>query len=194
MMKTMIASAALLASSAVMADVGTVQVFYDRSFGDGTDEVSGFGIQGYGQVAPNIFLTGMYQTLDGEDLIGVDIDELRFGVGINSTDSEKGGMYGRLEYVKVDLETTGGDTDGDGFGLHAGVWYAATERLILNAEIGIAEIEDDDNGVASASGSEFSFAATYAINEAISFFAERRESIAAIAGANETRFGVGFSF
>ena len=194
MMKYLIASTALLASSVAMAEVGNVQVFYDRSVGDGTDEISGFGVQGYGRVAPNVFISGMYQALDGDDFIGADLDELRFGVGVNSTDSEKAGFYGRLEYVKVDIDTAGGDTDGDGFGLHAGVWYAASERLMLNAEIGIAEIEDDENNVASISGSEFSFAASYALTDVMSVFAERRESIATIVGGTETRFGVGFSF
>lgn len=195
MMKLAIASFALLASSAAMAEAGTVQVFYDRSVGNGEDEIAGFGIQGYGHVAPNFFLSGMYQTLDGEDFIGIDADELRFGVGVNSTDSEKGGIYGRLEYVKLDLEASGGgETDGDGFGLHAGVWYAATDRLVLNAEIGVVDIEDDENGAmgASASGSEFSFAASYAMTDVVSVFAERRESVTI--GLPETRFGVGFSF
>lgn len=192
MMKYAFAAAALVASSAAMADVGTVQVFYDRSFGDGDNEISGFGIQGWGHVAPNFFISGMYQTLDGEDLVGSDLDELRFGVGVNSTNSEKAGIYGRVEFIDVEVDPTSGPSgDADGYGLHAGVWMAATDRLVLNAEIGIADVDGDSFG---ASGSEFSFSASYAMTELVSVFAERRESIAAIAGGTETRFGVGFSF
>ena len=190
MMKYAIAAAALVASSAAMAEVGTVQVFYDRSIGDGQDEISGFGVQGYGHVAPNVFLTGMFQTLDGEDFAGFDIDELRLGVGVNSTSSEKAGMYGRIEFIDVELDGPGGSTDGDGFGLHAGVWLAATDRLVLNAEIGIADVEGDNNAF-GASGSEFAFSASYAMSDLVSVFAERRESVAV---APETRFGVGFTF
>lgn len=196
MMKLAIASIALLASSAAMAEVGTVQIFYDRSLGDGQDEISGFGLQGYAHVAPNFFVSGMYQTLDAEDFIGADVDELRIGFGVNSTDSKKGGMYGRIEYVDYEADPSAGPSvDADGFAVHAGAWYAATERLVLNAEIGIAEAESDSgNTLLDTSGSEFSFAASYAMSEVFSFFAERRESIALSGFAAETRFGVGFSF
>lgn len=201
MMKYAIAAAAMVASSAVMADVGTVQVFYDRGVGDGDEEVSGFGVQGYAHVAPNVFFSGLYQIVDIPNQLttltttnDIDLDELRIGVGVNSTSSEKAGMYGRIEYIKVDGDAgSEGSTDGDGFGLHAGVWLAATDRLVLGAEIGFADVEDDDNDVLSGGGSEYSFSASYALNEQFSVFAERREAAVSFLG-NETRFGVGFSF
>lgn len=81
---------------------------------DFQEDGDGAGVKAAIEIAPQIFLTGEYQSNqyddDGSD---IELDTYRFGVGLGEGQGNGDGIYGRLELINAD---DGGDTEQDDSG------------------------------------------------------------------------------
>lgn len=152
---------------------GFVDVYYVPSakldvtvpnFGSGDDDGDGFGVRGMGLVSGEVAFTGEYQST-GYDDSGLDVDQLRFGVGlIGKTTS---GVF--IEYVDFDFD----GERADGFGLQARLAGQSSAAVGLHGQLGYVSIEDSSENL---SGLEFSIGATFRLNERTHLLADFRKT------------------
>lgn len=89
----------------------------DPDPGSADDSGDGFGIKGQLEFAPDLYLTGEYQSSTLDDTES-DFDQMRIGVGGRAQIGLD--LWGRLRGEYFDAEFDGEDFD-DGFGAHAGI-------------------------------------------------------------------------
>ncbi len=121
----------------------------------GDDDGDGFGLKGQFAFADNLFFNGEYQSV-GYDDSDVDLDQLRLGVGYNTSLNAQTVLYGLAEFARIKIDGGGSESE-SGFGLHAGLQYNMTEAFGLNARIGYVDIGDFGDGVEFLVGASFEF-------------------------------------
>ena len=132
----------------------------------GSDDGDGFGVKGAGQVTDRIFFTGEYQSVEYDDS-NADLDQFRLGAGFGPGMGSSGeGIYGRVEYVNVDLDSE----DEDGLGGTVGYALPLNKQFRLHGEVGYLYLDDTD-------GPELLIGGTYRINQNFGIFADYRMSM-----------------
>ena len=130
-------------------------------FDDFDVDGDGIGIDGSLAIADNYHLFAMYEMGDFD--FDVESTAYNFGIGYNTSVSEAVDLVARLsyEYVEVDAPLIS-SVDDNGFGLSAGLRFAATEKLELNGGLEYIDLSDsgDDTG--------FNAAALYNFNDMFS--------------------------
>jgi hypothetical protein len=132
--------------------------------GSGDDDGDGFGVRGMGSVSDEVALTGEYQST-GYDDSGLDVDQLRFGVGLVGKTTS--GVF--IEYVDFDFE----GEKADGFGLQARLAGQSSAAVGLYGQLGYVSIEDSSEKL---SGLEFSVGASFRLNEQTALLADFRKT------------------
>jgi len=179
----------------IEANYVNVDVDYSESLVEGedtislaTDSGSGFHVGGAWQVWENLHLFGEYSQasqdmalaalIDGEEFAGkgdFDVVRYRIGVGYAFELSNTMRAYGRVSFDSIefkDFEVDGenfGDLDDDGFGAEAGLLWAATPAVHLQAQVrytSVGEI-DDENGSGFDADVLFGVAARWHLSETI---------------------------
>jgi opacity protein-like surface antigen len=158
---------------------------------DDSDDGFGMGVKGAFQIADRVFLTGEAQTVEYDD-VNEDFDQIRLGAGFGpGMGPNAGGIYGRVEYVDVDI----GFADDGGVGAWLGYGLPLNPQLRLYGEAGYLLLDDID-------GPELLIGATYRIAQNFGLFADYRASfLEADVGPGEVdvevsdfRLGVRFTF
>lgn len=109
----------------------------------------GWGVEGAVSFSDRAFFTVQYQSDTVDDVGGeIQLDQTRFGVGMQLNSGPSPAWYLRAEYIQLDMEATVFDlgsasADSDGFGAHLGV-YGENGQWAGYAEIGYASVEDAD--------------------------------------------------
>lgn len=116
---------------------------------DFDDDGTGFGIRGWGTVAPNWFVHGEYQTVTTDDF-DVDVDQLRIG----------GGYAMDIWIVKAEYIDFGSDLDQAGFGVHGGM-HTMAQNVGFFGTVGYLTTDDTD-GFELNAGVTFNFTRDFA--------------------------------
>ncbi|MDP9140719.1 MAG: outer membrane beta-barrel protein [Pseudomonadota bacterium] len=156
------------------------------SFDDSGD---GFGVKGQFSFAPDLFITGEYQSTTLDDL-DADLDQLRIGIGGRAQIGQQ--LWGRLQGEYFDAEYDGEDLD-DGFGMHAGIEFDA-EPVLIYADLGYLMLGDAD-------GPEFLIGAAFEFAPSLGVFVDYRLTSLEVDDGTDTEFefddfraGVRFTF
>lgn len=155
---------------------GFVDIYYIPSaeldvdipgFGTISDDGDGFGIKTMIPVAEQAVLTGEYQSA-GYDDSGIDISQLRLGVGI----AAPSGSGAFVEYISVDTEElTGSKTDG--FGIHGRLARGGNGEIGIYGQIGYLILEDDFEDI---DGIELAIGASIPVSGNLGVFLDLRKS------------------
>lgn len=134
----------------------------DPDSGSADDSGDGFGVKGQLEFAPNLYITGEYQstTLDDFD---TDFDQMRFGIGGRAQVGLD--LWGRLRGEYVDAEYDGQDFD-DGFAAHAGL-ELEVDALSIYGDVGYLWLGESD-------GPEFLIGVAYELLPSLGAFADYR--------------------
>lgn len=195
MKRQLIAAAAAFAFAApALAASGDnfIDGFYvpwiEADSGSFDDDGDGFGIKGAFRIADPIYLTGEFQRTELDDS-NLDIDELRLGAAYGEGAGARGvGLYGRLQYVDLDLDVD----DDDGFAGHVGYALAVSPQWRLFGEAGYVLLSDID-------GPELLAGTTYQFAPNIAGFADFRVGYFDVDGGSDLdlsqfRIGARFTF
>lgn len=147
-------------------DLYYISAGIDTAVGD--DDGDGFGVKGQFAFADNLFFNGEYQSANYDDS-DADLDQLRLGVGYNTSLNAQTVLYGLAEYARVKIKDGGSESE-NGFGLHAGLQFNINDAFGLNARIGYVDIGDFGDGV------EFLVGASYSFSKPFGVFADYRVS------------------
>ncbi|SJZ99351.1 diffusible signal factor-reguated Ax21 faimly protein [Novilysobacter spongiicola] len=114
------------------------------------DRADGWAINGSAAIAPNFHLFGGYSgqktedfAVDGQGFEGVEIDEMRLGVGYNHEISPRADLLTRVAYERFEDEF---DNSFNGYSVEAGVRGALTTNLEGYALAGYADGGSDYDG------------------------------------------------
>ena len=113
---------------------------------DGVDEdLDGFGLRGSLEVADNIFLFAGYAD-QSASVFGSDIDYQAYDIGGGYAWSfaPAADVYGRIAYVKAELDFPGGDVDDDGYSLGVGMRGRVAQQFELEGALNY--VDDSDGG------------------------------------------------
>ena len=156
----------LLAFSAAASAEGFNYTFVSAGYGtvdfDDVDvDGDGFDIGGSVAVADNIHLFAGYEIANLD--FDVDASGFNAGIGYNTPLSNVIDFVAALSYEYVELDVPGfGSVDENGYGLGAGLRFAATEALELNAGLKYVDLGDsDDTGFGV--GGLYNFTETFAL-------------------------------
>ena len=134
-----IASAAVLtlAATGVYADnkvglffVPSADIEVSVGGGSGDDDGDGFGVYGKFDVSPSNFFELEYSAVEYDDS-DLELDQIRVGFGglIPLSNPQLSAKL-LAEIINVELDAPGGGSDDDtGFGLHAGIIFAASAQF-----------------------------------------------------------------
>jgi hypothetical protein len=106
--------------------------------GLGNDDGTGFGLRGWASLNGPWFVHGEYQTTSLDDA-DIDLESLRLGGGF-AGEIQTGTMW----LVKGEYIDLGSDADEDGFGVHGGVMFQASEAFGLFGTLGYLTLNDTD--------------------------------------------------
>ncbi len=138
--------------------------------GAGDDDGDGFGAKGRFAFADTLFFSGEYQSSNYDDSDS-DLNQLRLGVGFNSSISPQATLYGLAEFIQAEPDNTGipsFDEAQNGLGVHGGIQFNLGDDVSLDGRLGYVDIGDLGDGV------EFLVGATYRLTPAFGIFADYR--------------------
>ncbi len=156
------------------------------------EDGNGFGLKGEFQVHDKLFLNGEFQSVDYDD--NFDVDQLRLGGAMGpGAGSKNEGVFGRIEYVSLDLGN-GSGSDQDGVGGHVGYALPLSPEFRVHGQAGYVLLDDVD-------GPEFLIGATYKLAQNVALFGDYRVSFLEVDGTNgadldvsDLRLGARFLF
>lgn len=137
------AIAAFPASAAEGIAYNTVDLGFASIEPDGaSDDFSGIGLRGSVLVNPNVFIVGEYYTTSIDTGFGdFDRTDLAFGAGYRHPINQKADVYGKVEYVNVEVDP---GFDDDGLKLEGGVRVAMSNRFELRGNLQYIDVGDAD--------------------------------------------------
>jgi opacity protein-like surface antigen len=144
--------------------------------GSGDDSGDGFGVKGQFAIAPDLFITGEYQSTTLDDL-DADLDQMRFGIGGRAQIGLD--LWGRLRVEYFDAEYDGEDLD-DGFAGHAGLELQA-DALSVYGDVGYLWLDEAD-------GPEFLIGAAFEFAPSLGVFADYRFTSLEVDDGSDTEF------
>ena len=151
-------------------------------FGPGELDDSGFGIKGWGSLAPNFFAHFEYQDIGGD----IDSSQYRVGGGYWAPLGASQGFWLSGEYV---------DYDGlDGLGVHLGGHTQLTEALGVYGSLGFLDLEEEDNGGFEDDGLELLIGGEVALVPGMSLFAEYRNFDGDVISIQDLHLGLNYYF
>lgn len=164
----------------VMGHVTMTSAELEGTGGDFDDDGTGFGIRGWGTVAPNWFVHGEYQTV-GLDDSNLDVDQIRLG----------GGYAMDTWIVKAEFIDTGSDLDQAGFGLHGGL-HGGSGNVGFFGTVGYLTTDDSD-------GIELNIGGSFAFNRDMSVVVDYRTYLGSFdpdgdLTLSDLRVGLAYSF
>lgn len=119
-------------------DLGFVSIDPDGA----ADDFSGIGLRGSVLVNPNVFITGSYYTTSVDTGFGdLDRTDLAFGAGYRHPINEKSDVYGKVEYLNIEVDP---NFDDDGLKLEGGVRVAMSNRFELRGNLQFIDVGDAD--------------------------------------------------
>lgn len=155
----------------------------------GNDDGTGFGIRGWASLNGPWFVHGEYQTTSLDDA-DIDLESLRLGGGF-AGEIQRGTMW----LVKGEYIDLGSDADEDGFGVHAGVMFSATEQFGLFGTLGYLTLNDTD-GLELNLGAKVAFTKEWAgVLDYRTYMGEY--DVSGVTGdftVDDIRFGVAYMF
>lgn len=152
----------------------------DTGFGDFDDDGTGFGVRGWGTVAPNWFVHGEYQTVTTDDF-DIDVDQFRIG----------GGYAMDVWMFKAEYIDTGSDLDQAGFGVHGGM-HTMAQNVGFFGTVGYITTDDSD-------GIELNAGVTFNFNKQFGAVVDYRTYLGSLdpdgdLTLSDLRFGVAYNF
>lgn len=157
-----------------------------ENVGSGDDDGDGFGVKGTFAFADQLFFNGEYQTV-GYDDSDADLDQIRAGVGINTSASEQIVFYGLAEFISFDFD----NEDDSGFGVHGGAIFNLNQAIALNARLGYVDLGDSD-GLEWLAGGSFKF--TPQVAAFIDYRVTNQEDSGVELDVDDLRIGARFIF
>ncbi len=129
-------------------EAGYLEVDVDDSFIDVDGD--GFSIGGSFEVGDSTYVFADYASADLD--LGVDLDQLRVGVGLHGPIGDNVDLFGTLSYISVEASALGISVDDDGFGASVGVRALISDALELSASLNYDDLSDsgDDTTVGGA--------------------------------------------
>lgn len=152
------------------------------------DDGTGFGLKGEFEVADQLFIGGLYESIEYDDF-NADVDQLRLGGAYGpGAGSRNEGVYGRAEYVELDFD---GPEEQDGLGAHIGYAKPLAPAFRVYGEAGYLFLDDVD-------GPELLIGGTFQLNPNIAVFSDFRGAFLDVDNSNTdvdlTTFRVGARF
>lgn len=139
------------------------QIDFDNFNADG----DALGINGSMEVGENFFLFGSYSTGDiSDNIVSIDVDTVSAGIGYHMPMSDQVDFVGSLSYEYVDFSAAGVSADDNGFGLGAGLRYAANEDFEINGGINYVDYGDGGDDTSFGAGFLYNFAENLSVGVA----------------------------
>lgn len=141
-----------------------LEVDVDGPFsGSADDDGDGFNFNASFAIDETFFVNGGYTDV-GLDDFDADLSTLDLGFGFRNSLSDVLDAYGVLSYEKFELEdSSGDDTDEDGFGVAGGLRGLLAPELELNGQVKYTDVGDFD-GFGFKVGALYSFVPNWAVN------------------------------
>lgn len=181
-----LAAALPFAASAADLDYSYLEGGYTSIDADGGLDADGWVIGGSAAIAPNVHVFGSYGSteLDGADLEDTDIDGgiARIGLGWNTGINDQNDLVVRANYLKIDTDFPGGDTDG--YEAEVGLRTAFTPNFETYAAAGYADIGRGSGDLYGKLGAHYKFNQNWGL----------AGSVTLADGANEYFIGPRFGF
>ena len=170
---TLIAALPFAASAADGVSYNYVEGGYISTETDSDIDADGWAINGSGAIAPNFHVFGGYagQKTDdfkggGGNCDGVDIDQMRLGIGYNHEISPRADLLTRVAYERSEDEF---DDSLDGYSVEAGVRGALTQNLEGYALAGYEDGSDYDGDFYGRVGAQVKFNPMWGISGEVKF-------------------------
>lgn len=152
----------------------------------------GYGIKGAFNFGSSVFVTGEYQDVDYDDVvgdfdgdneddrIGTSLQQFRVGLGLRQPIGNSTLVFGQAEYIDAELDADvtlsnggnsvegSGSVDDDGYGIHVGL-RGESGPLGVTAKVGYLDVSDID-------GPEYEVEADYRLWEFVGLFVNYRWS------------------
>ena len=158
---TLIAALPFAASAADGVSYNYVEGGYISTETDSDIDADGWAINGTGAIAPNFHVIGGYAgqktddfNVGGVNFDGVDIDQMRLGIGYNHEISPRADLLTRVAYERSEDEF---DDSLDGYSVEAGVRGALTQNLEGYALAGYEDGSDYDGDFYGRVGAQVKF-------------------------------------
>ncbi len=169
----MLRSALLLILLALSASVYADEFSYNSftaSYGQiDFDDVNAdgdiLGVSASAEIGESFFAFGSYGAGEIDDgFISADVDSWNAGLGYHMPMSDSVDFVARLSYEYVDISVPGfGSGDDDGFGLGAGIRYAANDEFEIDAGIKYVDMDDGGGDTALSAGFLYNFTENFAV-------------------------------
>jgi hypothetical protein len=131
--------------SYVQASYGTIDV--DNSSIDG----DGLGLNGSFGITDNLNAVASYQTADFSSL--GDADQWSVGLGVHAPITEMFDIVGAVSYIDLRVNPVGAPSVGDdGFGLYAGIRFAATSLIEVTGGLSYVDLSDSGDNTGFGGG------------------------------------------
>lgn len=130
-------------------------------FDDLNVDGDGFGFDVTLGIAESFHLFGAAETADLD--FNVDLTRWRAGIGYNTPLSETVDVIGQLSYERIDIDTTIGGGDDDGFGLGVGIRVDATSLVELNGAIRYVDFSDSGDDTVLDAGVLFNLTESFSV-------------------------------
>ncbi|MGY1426011.1 outer membrane beta-barrel protein [Lysobacter sp. A289] len=169
---TLVAALPFAASAADGVSYNYVEGGYINTDTDNTG-ADGWAIAGSGAIAPNFHVFGGYSGQKTDDFSflgapyeGVDIDQMRVGVGYNHEISPRADLLTRVAYERSEDEF---NNSLNGYSVEAGVRGAMTPNLEGYALAGYEDGSDYDGDFYGRLGAQFKFNPTWGLSGDVKF-------------------------
>ena len=170
---TLIAALPFAASAADGVSYNYVEGGYISTETDSDIDADGWAINGSGAIAPNFHGFGGYAgqktddfNVGGVNFDGVDIDQMRLGIGYNHEISPRADLLTRVAYERSEDEF---DDSLDGYSVEAGVRGALTQNLEGYALAGYEDGSDYDGDFYGRVGAQVKFNPMWGITGDVKF-------------------------
>ena len=140
-------------------EAGYFEVDVDDSFIDVDGD--GIAIAGSFEVGESMFVVAEYGTADLD--FGVDLDELKFGLGVHTPVGDNADFFGTVSYVSVEASALGVSADDDGFGATVGVRAMVSDAIELAGQVEYIDLSDSGDDTSFGGSAWYYFSDNFSV-------------------------------
>lgn len=159
----LIASAALLplAAQAQSPSYSYLDLAYVETDIDGfSSNADGFALRGSFELTDSVFMFAGYTD---QSIRNIDFETYNVGFGYAWSFAPTMDLYGKLSYVKAEVDGRGFSADDDGYGIDVGIRSFVTDKLELEGVISYVDLSDAGDDTSFGIGARWYFTPRFAV-------------------------------